>query len=674
MATISSAGIGSGLDVNLIVTQLMAVEKQPLTMLDKKEAGYQAQLSAFGTLKGAVASFQSAIHALSSVSKFQAINATSGDSTVYTASAASTAVAGNYALTVTQLAESQKLTSKVFTNVTDSVGTGTLTFQFGTISGGVFTANNAKAAQTFTIGSANSSLSGVRDAINAAKIGVSASILNDGTGNRLVITSNDTGLANSLKITVADTSDASNTDNAGLSQLAYDPAVSGVSPQAGKNLTETVSAKNAILTVDGITGINKASNTVTDVVQGVTLNLLKVSTAPATLTVATDTAGVQTSVEGFVKAYNDLNKVVSDLTAYDAKTKTAAILQGDSSTLSVITQIRRVLSDSLNGLKGNYTKLSQIGIAFQKDGTLALDSTKLQTAINSNYADIPGLFANVGKPSDSLVNFTSATSNTKAGSYALNITQLATQGALLGAAISLPVTLDATNNTLGVKIDGVQSNSITLATGNYTTSAALTAEIQSKINGDTAFKAAGVTATVAFDAISGKLSITSDRYGSASSVQVTSVGTTTLATLGLSVATGTAGLDVAGTINGISATGSGRFLTGAGGSVNGLKLEVTGGATGDRGTVNYSLGYAYRLDALADQLLGTSGPLSSRTTGINNTITDINNRRDDLNRRLIGIEARYRSQFSALDTLMGQLRTTSDFLTQQLAILQTTKA
>jgi flagellar hook-associated protein 2 len=647
----------------------MAVERQPLTVLDRKEAGYQAQLSAFGTLKGSVASFQSAMHGLSSLSQFQAIKASSGDATVYTASAASTAVAGKYAITVTQLAASQKLTSAAFTNVTDSVGTGTLTFQFGSISGGLFTANSAKPAQTVTIGSANNTLSGVRDAINAAKIGVSASILNDGTGNKLVITSNDTGLANSLKISVSDTSDVSNTDNSGLSQLAYDPEVAGVPPQAGKNLTETVAAKNATLTVDGIAGISKASNTVTDVVQGVTLNLLKESTAPATLTVATDTAGVQTSVQNFVSAYNDLNKVISDLTAYDSKTKTAAVLQGDSSTLSVITQIRRVLNDTLTGLKGNYTQLSQVGITFQKDGSLALDSAKLQGAIDTNYTDIPGLFANVGKPSDSLVNFSSATSDTVAGSYALNITQLATQSVLQGAAITLPVTIDANNNTLGVKIDGVQSGTITLASGNYTTTAALIAEIQSKINGDSALKAAGVTASVSFDAGSGQLSITSDRYGSASSVQVTSIGTSTLATLGLSVASGTTAVDVAGTLNGISATGSGRFLTGAGGSVQGLKLEVVGGATGARGTVNYSLGYAYRLDVLSDQLLGASGPLASRTTGINSSITDINNRRDVLNRRLVGIEQRYRNQFSALDTLMSQLRSTSDFLTQQLAKL-----
>lgn len=683
MASITSPGIGSGLDINSIILQLMKAESQPLTVLDTKEAGYQAQLSAYGSLKGALSGYQSAMRDLNSLAKFQSLKATSSDSTVLTASASSTAAAGNYSIEVKQLAKAQKLASAAFTNVTDTVGTGTLTFQFGTDNAGVFTANSAKAAQTVTIGTANSTLSGIRDAVNAAKIGVTATVLNDGTGNKLIFTSNDTGAANSLKITVSDTSDASNTDNAGLSRLAYDPAGTLGS---GKNLTQTVIAQNALLKVDGIDNISKASNIVTDVVQGVTLSLVKESVlnTPATLSVTADTAGVKTAVENFVKSYNDLNKTVKDLTAYDAATKKAAALQGDSSTQSIITQVRRALNEPLVGVSGPYSLLSQVGIAFQKDGSLALDSIKLQTAIDTNFKDIATLFANVGKPSDSLVNYVSATDKTLAGSYALNITQIATQGLLNGSTtaslahtsgtFTTPFVIDANNNTLGVKINGVQSATITLTQGSYATAAALTAEIQSKINGDSALKGAGVTASVTFDSVSNLLKITSDRYGSASTVEVTTVGTNTAATLGLSAAIGSTGLDVAGTINGNTATGSGRFLTGQSGSIEGLKLEIVGGSTGDRGTIGYSLGYAYRLDQLATQLLGNSGPISSRTTGINSSIKGINDRRIVLNRRLVDIEKRYRQQFTALDTLMAQMRTTSDYLTQQLKLLPGVKA
>ena len=685
MASITSSGIGSGLDVNGLVTQLLTLESKPLAALNVKETGYQAKLSAYGTLKSAVSTFQSTMKGLSSLARFQGVTASSADGALYTASASSSAAPGSYAVEVQQLAQAHKIASTAFTNVTDAVGSGALTIQFGTFSGGTFTANASKATQTVTIDSAHASLGGVRDAINAAKVGVTATILNDGTGNRLVISSNDTGAANSLKITVSDSSDASNTDNAGLSRLAYDPAGSAGN---GKNLEEKVLAQNALLTVDGISSISKASNTVSDVIQGVTLTLLKPSTVgvSTTLTVARDTGAVKSAVSDFVKAYNDINKTVKDLTAYNAGTKEASVLQGDSSALSILSQVRRALGVSLTGIGGSYTQLSQIGVAFQRDGSLALDSSKLQTAIDASGGDIAGLFANFAKPSDSLVNYVSATDKTVPGSYALNVTQLATRGRLIGAttaaladtnddgSFDATFAITANNDTFSVNVDGVLSGTITLAQGNYASAAALVAELQSKINGDSALKAAGISVMVDFSnpagAASDQLMLTSSRYGSASSVDVTGVDTDTATTLGFSVASGTVGVDVAGSINGSAATGSGQTLTGAGSTaVEGLKLDILGGAIGDRGSVNYSQGFAYLLDKLADRLLGSNGPLTSRTEGLNRSIEDISDRRDVLTRRLEEAEIRYRKQFGALDGLLGQLRATSDYLTQQLANL-----
>ena len=687
MASITSAGIGSGLDINGLINQIMTFESRPLVSLDRKEAGYQARLSAYGSVKGAVSAFQSAMLSLSSPARFQGLRAASADSTIYTASATSAAAPGSYAVEVKQLAQAQKLASKAFTNTTDTVGTGTLTIQFGTWSGGVFTANATKASQTVTIGSGNSSLAGIRDAINAAKVGVTAAILNDGTGNRLVLTSGESGAANGLKITVADTSDASNTDDAGLSQLAHDPAGSLGN---GKNLTETVAAQNALLKVDGIDNISKSSNTVTDVVQGVTLTLLKQSTANTStaLTVSRDTASVKSAVEGFAKAYNDVNKTIRDLTAYDAKTRQGAILQGDSSVLSILSQVRSQLTTNLAGVSGTYTQLSQIGVAFQTDGSLAVDGTKLQTALDSNFNEIAGLFVNLGRPSDSLVSYVSATGATKPGAYSVNVTQLATRGLLNGTntaalddtnddgTFDTAVAITADNDTFSVKVDGIQAGTITLAQGNYTTTAALAAEIQSKINGDSALKAAGVTVTASFDNAAGagadRLALTSDRYGSASKVEITAIDTTTATTLGFAAGSGTDGVDVAGSIAGTAATGSGRALTGATGTVTeGLKLEILGGATGDRGSVNYSQGYAYLLDKLAGQILGSNGAITSRTDGLNKSIEDIADRREVLNRRLGETERRLRAQFSALDGLLARLRSTSDSLSRQLASLPT---
>ncbi len=687
--SITSLGVGSGLDINGLVTQLMNQERQPLLALDKKEAGLQAQISAYGTVKSALASFQTTVRDLSSLAKFQAFKAISADSSIFTASAAADAVAGSYAIEVKQLAQAHKLVSGAFTNVTDTVGTGTLNIQFGTYNSGTntFTLNNAKATQTVAISGAADSLSGVRDAINAANIGVTASILNDGTGNRLVLASTDAGAANSLKITVSNDSAGTDVDSAGLSQLAYDPTAATGN---GKNLTQTVAAQNALLKVDGVDNISKPTNIVTDVIQGVTLNLANASAlnTPTALTVSRDTAAVQSAVAELVQAYNDVNDKLKQLTAYNPTTKEAAALQGDVSTLSLISQIRQTLASPIHALAGYYSVLSQIGISFQRDGTLALDSAKLQSAIDTNFNDIAGLFAAKAQPTDSLVNYIGAGDNTQPGNYALSISQLATQGYLNGTTtaalahtagtFTTPFSIDANNDTLAVKVDGVQSGTITLAHGAYTTAAALTAEIQSEINGDSALAAAGASVTVSFDAVNSRLAITSNRYGSVSTVEITSVGANTETTLGFSAAAGTAGVDVAGTINGVGAIGSGRFLTAATGDAEGLKLEVVGGGAGSRGSVNYSQGYAFELDKLVDKLLGTSGPVTSRINGINSSIGDIDEQRDVLNRRLDDTERRYRTQFAALDGLLASLRTTSDFLTRQLSILPnantTTKA
>lgn len=678
MATITSAGIGSGLDVTGLVTQLMAAERQPLVILDRKEAGYQAKLSAYGSFKGALSAFQSSMSGLGSLSKFHVFKSTTTDATVVTASAAGNAVNGSYAVEVTQLAQAQKLRSKTFADVTSAVGTGTLTFQFGKYSGGTFTPNADKSAQAVTISSGQNSLTGIREAVNAANFGVTATILNDGTGNRLIFTSKDTGESNGLKITVADASDASNTDDAGLSQLAYDPvAIVG----SGKNLTESVVAQNASVKVDGI-NVSKATNVMSDVIQGVTLNLLKVSAAntPATINVARDTDTVKSSIEAFVKSYNDINKTSKELTGYNAVTKQGAILQGDGSALSVLSQIRKTLNSTLTGLNGAFSSLSQIGVSFQKDGTLALDSTKLQKSIDTNFNDIAGLFASVGKSSDSLVSYLSATDKTKPGSYALSVSQLATQGAKSGAAtaaladtagtFTAPFVVDASNDTFTLKVDNTLSGTITLAQGSYATAAALTAEIQSKINGDSALKTAAASVVVSFDSATDSLSLISGRYGSTSAIEVSSVDTNTATTLGFSAGLGTVGVDVVGTINGVTAIGTGRFLTGATGDASeGLKLEITGSATASRGVLDYTQGHAYRLDKLASKLLEGSGPISSRIDGINKSIKDLTQRREVLIDRFDRKERGYRAQFATLDGLLGKMRSTSEYLAQQLAAL-----
>lgn len=632
----------------------MAVESRPATLLDQKEAGYQAKISAYGSLKGALSSFQTAVKALSDPAKFSAMSASVADTDVASVAASSTAIAGSYSLLVTTLAQAHKLRTGAFTAETSTVGTGTLTFEFGTYSGGVFTTNADKATKTITIDSSNNTLSGIRDAINAADGGVTANIVNDGTGYRLVIASADSGTENSLKITVDD-ADGTDTNTSGLSQLAYDPEAAVGS---GKNLTESVAAQNAALTVDGVS-ISSASNVITDVIGGVTLTLLATNTTATTVTVSRNISGVQTSVEAYVKAYNDLHKVINDLSAYNPETKQASVLTGDAALRGVDSLLRETLNSELRYAGGGLTRLSDVGIGFEDDGTLAFDSSKLQAAFDDKTKDVSTLFAAVGKSTTSAVEFVTSASTAEAGAYGVEVTQLATQGTALSV-VTLGGTTTITggsNDTVTVLIDGVTAT-VTLTAGDYTP-AEMAAHLQAKINGAEAISDAGKSVTVTQSG--GVLTIASDTYGSTSTATV--AGGTGQATL-FGTTTDTTGVDVAGSIGGVVGTGTGQSLSAAG-----ITVKVTGTSTGNLGTLNFAQGFAVLLDKLADKLLADDGSIAGRTDGLTAEIELLGLRREEMQRRLESVEARYRAQFNALDKMIASMSSTSNFLAQQLTSL-----
>lgn len=673
-SSMTVSGLGSGLDINKIVSELIAAERAPATKrLDTKEAGIQSQLSGIGTLKGTLSDFRTAIAGITSAAQFQNLSATTSNDALFSATTTSAAQAGSYDIKVTQLAQAQRLVTSEnyrFAAVTDTLGTGTLTFNFGSTTGGVFTENTAKTAKTVTIDASNNTLAGVRDAINKANIGVRANIINDGTGYRLSIGVTDSGAANGLKISVAD-GDGDPTNQAGLSRLAYDPTLAdGV---AGKNMTQTIAAQNAALTVDGL-AITSASNSVVGVVPGVTLSLKSKSDTAATLTLAQDSTTASKAVEAFVTAYNKLISTSKSLTAYNATTGEKGALIGDSSVRAITGQVRNILTSAVTGAAGSVHSLTEVGISLQRDGTLALDSGKLQTALTTDSQAVASLFSRVGRASDSLVSYSSASSTSKPGAYAVNITQLATQGQYSGSVIAAPDLIIGgvghDNATFKIKVNGTQSGAITLTQKTYLTGADLAAELQSKINGDSALQAAIASVSVGFSA--GQLTFTSNGYGSSSKVQFTEVGADALTTLGFDadpLAVGTTvtnGQDVAGTIGGVAATGSGRKLTGTD-TAAGIVVEVLGGSIGARGTVSLSDGIAQRLSTLIGGILSSDGLISNRTDSLNQQVKQITDQRLTLSSRMTDLEARYRTRFLAMDTLVSQLNTTSSFLTQQFS-------
>lgn len=388
MATISSPGVGSNLDVKSIVSQLMQVEQQPLQLLDTKEASYQAKLSAFGSLKSGLSTLQTAASKLNLSSTFLGNKASVADASVLSANVTGTAVAGDYNIEVQSLAKAQKLVSTAgYATADTAVGQGTLSISLGSYSDAgsppvSFTQKSGTTPVSITIDSSNNTLAGIRDAINNAGAGVSASIINDGTSYRLALTSTSTGTANSVKIT------ATESGGAGLAQLAYDGSAGGVS-----NMTQNVAAKDAVIKVDGVT-VTKSSNTITDAIQGVTLNLAKETGTGVTtkLTLTRDTDSIVSAIQDFVTAYNGVNKQIADATAYDSSTGKGSVLLGDSTARTVQTQLRSALSNIVSGAQSGLTTLSSIGISFQNDGSLSIDTTKLNNVLADPSNDVKKLF------------------------------------------------------------------------------------------------------------------------------------------------------------------------------------------------------------------------------------------------------------------------------------------
>ncbi|UVW27876.1 flagellar filament capping protein FliD [Massilia sp. H6] len=532
------------------------------------------------------------------------------------------------------------------------------------LDGAAFAQDGAQSSGTVTLEAGEQSLQGMRDAINKANIGVTATIVSDGGDNpyHLVLTSNKTGAKSSMKIGV-DGADGGAPNAAIAALLGHDPG--GV-----QGLTQTSAAQDTLLNMNGI-DIRSSGTTVTDAVQGVSLDITGIGST--SLNVTRDTAAASTAVNNFVKAYNELNKTISGLTGYNAETKTAGALQGDSSVRSIQSQLRRQLGGAVEGLGGKLTTLGQVGITFQKDGSLAVDSSKLNKAINDNYAEIGGLFAAVGSATDGMVKFDKSTGATKPGSYGVNITSLATQGTLTGAAALAGPTTIAPNTTWRITLnqtDPVSENKtqdIALAAGTYT-DAQLVAMLRAAVNGNTVFAGAGDTVETKVDD-NGRISISSSKYGSTSNLAVASLSGSDPGIV-FGSATPEVGKDIEGTIGGVAATGNGQALTAAAGSpADGIQLSITGGLVGERGTVNFSKGFAFELTNLATGFVGKDSLLSGKTDGLNISLKSIATARNQFSARLETIEKRYRAQFTALDSALMSMQSTSAYLTQQLATL-----
>jgi flagellar hook-associated protein 2 len=369
----AAAAGGSVIDVSQLVSELVAAAQAPQeSLIANQTTAVTSEISALGQLKSSLSSFQSALASLATPSAFGTLAAQSSDQTAFTATADSSAPTGTYSVSVSELAQAEQLLSGAFAgDGTAAVGTGTLSISLGGTSFDV------------TIGSGSDTLDDIAQAINTAagNPGITATVLQGSGGAHLLLSSSLTGAANTIAVSETD-------GGGGLAALTYG---------AGNttNYTVETAAQDASFSVAGVANTS-ASNTVTDALNGVTLDLLGTTSSPATLTVATDTSSVQTNIDGFVTAYNTLLQSLNQLGGFDATTGTAGPMMGNGLLLDVQSQMNEALYNLVNTGSSVYTSLASVGITTNGDGTLSVNDSTLGNALATNFSAVSALFSGTG--------------------------------------------------------------------------------------------------------------------------------------------------------------------------------------------------------------------------------------------------------------------------------------
>lgn len=376
---ISSPGIGSGLDVQSIVSQLVALEKAPLKTLQTQATSFQTRLSTYGTIKSQVAALGDAAAKLSTSSGWSAVTASSSNAAAVSVTAAAGAIAYSITMEVQQLAKAHSTASSAVA-AGSAMGAGTMTIELGSWAGGSFAAGAAGAVNV-TINAGEDSLAQIAAKINDAGAGVTATVLKDASGERLLMRSTATGEENGFRISVAD-DDGNNTDANGLSRLAFDTG----NPSG---MAQTQSGQNALATINGVS-ISSASNRLSDTLPGLTIQLSQVTTAPVEIEVGTDLEAAKKNVQSFVDAYNALNTTLANATRYDAGTKTAGALQGDSTAIGLQNALRGMMRSMTSSTP--FTRLPDVGLELNTAGKMEIKADKLDAALGSNFDGLKALF------------------------------------------------------------------------------------------------------------------------------------------------------------------------------------------------------------------------------------------------------------------------------------------
>jgi flagellar capping protein FliD len=542
MAAIESLGLGSGVLTNDLVDKIVGAERAAAdSRFEREEKILDARITAYGEIKSLASILQSATSALSLPSTAGSTTASSSDESILTTEASILAEPGTYSVEVLNTAKAHSVVTDTYSSYDEIIGTGEIHITFGEITydaGGGFLSQDidpTKGGPSITIDDSNKTLSGIRDAINDANIGAKASIINDGSGYRLVVTSEETGATNAMRIMTLD--DLGGAASSGLSSIAYNEVQNG----AG-TMTQTSKGEDALLKANGLT-ITRESNSIEEVVPGVTLNLLSADVGkPISIVVAPDTAGIQEKIQDFVNAYNELKKFSDELTSYNSETDQAGLLLGDSTLRGIQSQIRSMISQPIEGLTGTkYRSLTELGVNTDRtnDYLLEFDPAVFSKAIKEERESIVSILAKSGNAEDAQVRYINDSINTKPGTYGIEVTQLATQaiykgGSVAGLGFSSPVVVDDNNNNFSLNLNG-KNEAITLTSGSYATGEELAKQIGFQINSNETYKKFAYGVTVAYDAVDKNFSITSNKYGEDSKISFSSTDANSANTLGFNI-------------------------------------------------------------------------------------------------------------------------------------------
>jgi flagellar hook-associated protein 2 len=653
-------GLATGLDTTAIIEGLLSIQQSQIDRLNVRQQDVISEQSAFKGIEAQLLSLRSAASILNRVGNdvFSAKEFSSSDETILNGAASKSAAPGIYRVRVNSLATNHQVASQGFADPDSKITEGTIDLRVG-----------VGAVQTIEIDSNNNTLQGLADAINNASDDVTATIINDGTSGaspfRLLLAAKDTG--SEKEISIANNLGASAGDQV---QPTFD---------FGNPVQAAADATIALGSGAGAITITSGQNIIDDVIPGITLDLKSAdSGTDVTITVSNDTGVAKSAITGFVGSFNDLMAYIDDQVRFEQESGQASPLLGNRSVISIQDEVRLAVTEVVAGVDTDMNRLSALGITFDNSGRLAVNSGKLDDALNGRIAgvdleDVRRLFALGGESSNNGIDFvlgSSRTNETKVG-YEIDVTQAAERATITGTnSISASTVIDSSNDSFTITINSKQSEPLTLTAGTYDRQQ-LADLVESVISAAPDLQGRSVSVAVDNDA----LRITSDIYGNRSEI---TIGTgTALADLGFAGTESDFGQDVVGKFiaDGVEETtiGSGRLLIGDRENANTGDLQVrvqlssaqvTSGADA---VLTVTRGLASRLDKVLESFLDpVDGRVKTINDGFDERVEDI---QASIQRSNEIFQERQKSllrEFIALETAVSQLQSTGNLLSAQL--------